>query len=124
MLLPHRCSSRKPNDDDGQEQERDDDENGRPKRGYLKAYTVFHAAQVEGIEFPEPETPPQTDRRPAASFVCVCVDSFTDALSLICASWRGLLAFSWASEDDDRTPRPGSPAGNQSKAPRYVHIED
>jgi antirestriction protein ArdC len=48
-----------PKDDDGQEQERDD-ENGSRERGYLKAYTVFHASQVEGIEFPEPETPPQT----------------------------------------------------------------
>lgn len=33
-------------------------ENGDPvteERRYLKAYTVFHASQIEGIEFPEPE---------------------------------------------------------------------
>jgi len=29
------------------------------KRGYLKAYTVFHASQIEGIEFPVPENLPE-----------------------------------------------------------------
>lgn len=30
-------------------------EEAEEKRGYLKAYTVFHASQVDGIEFPAPE---------------------------------------------------------------------
>ncbi|MFD0894734.1 DUF1738 domain-containing protein [Luteolibacter ambystomatis] len=29
------------------------------KRGYLKAYTVFHASQIDGIAFPEPEELPE-----------------------------------------------------------------
>ena len=29
------------------------------RRGYLKAYTVFHATQVDGIEFPEPQSLPE-----------------------------------------------------------------
>jgi antirestriction protein ArdC len=29
------------------------------QRRYLKAYTVFHASQIEGISFPEPETLPE-----------------------------------------------------------------
>jgi antirestriction protein ArdC len=28
-------------------------------RGYLKAYTVFHASQIDGISFPEPEAFPE-----------------------------------------------------------------
>ena len=28
-------------------------------RGFLKGYTVFHASQIEGISFPEPETAPE-----------------------------------------------------------------
>lgn len=28
-------------------------------RGYLKAYTVFHSSQIEGIAFPEPEALPE-----------------------------------------------------------------
>lgn len=33
------------------------DESG--KRGYLKAYTVFHESQVEGVDFPPPENLPE-----------------------------------------------------------------
>ncbi|SKB01761.1 Antirestriction protein ArdC [Prosthecobacter debontii] len=29
------------------------------RRGYLKGYTVFHASQIEGIEFPTPENLPE-----------------------------------------------------------------
>ena len=30
-----------------------------PTKRYLKAYTVFHASQIDGIEFPEPENLPE-----------------------------------------------------------------
>jgi len=29
------------------------------RRKYLKGYTVFHASQIEGVAFPEPETAPE-----------------------------------------------------------------
>lgn len=29
------------------------------KRGYLKAYTVFHSTQIDGVEFPAPANPPE-----------------------------------------------------------------
>lgn len=41
-----------------------EDENAKPdeaakQRGYLKGYTVFHASQIDGIEFPEPTAAPE-----------------------------------------------------------------
>lgn len=36
------------------------------QRKYLKGYTVFHASQIEGITFPEPEAAPEL----AVSDVC------------------------------------------------------
>jgi len=41
-----------------------ENENAQPdeeakQRGYLKGYTVFHASQIEGIEFPEPAALPE-----------------------------------------------------------------
>lgn len=34
-------------------------EDPEKQRGYLKAYTVFHSSQIEGIEFPKPEALPE-----------------------------------------------------------------
>lgn len=31
----------------------------QPTRGYLKAYTVFHSSQIDGIDFPPPEPLPE-----------------------------------------------------------------
>lgn len=43
----------------GEDQQAGANEDGTETRRFLKAYTVFHASQIEGIEFPAPEDLPE-----------------------------------------------------------------